>query len=450
MLLISIIIFILQNNFQILLKTRIELNPVWKRAEKAKFDTNLVKNEEKAKFPLDFSLLGWLKVTDNEPPLYLDKGNQNRSVSNQSSVTDRGEKIEKRLIVKSKEVLTLSLLSVKNQLFLGWNYLLQWRKIFLEHLEEAFSPRDASLVKGLLLGDASSVSQDLYHSFKVIGILHILSASAQNLNVLLSMFTLILRPWRRFLEKKYLLSLYLILLLVYSNFTQLPVSVLRATLSIFLAIMATQQFFFLPNSLHIFFLVAIFLLLINPFYLESLGFQLSFLATFGILYLNPRLTELFLPEQTATKRGWNILKKYLITSIILSFSAQFFLWPVFALNFSEVNFSSFISNIFILPLMDSLLLLLFVYALCSALSLCGATTLFDPLSQVLVTLIHHFIDIILYCINLLLKICQNFDLEITEKSFILPFFCCLYLLTFALFGRLKRQQLKKYQYRIIK
>ena len=256
-------------------------------------------------------------------------------------------------------------------------------------------------------------------------------------------FDQLLRPFKRFLENKVLIILYLAVLLVYIVFTKAPISIIRASLMLFLRLLAVKQMNLLVNTLYLFIVIAIFLLLIKPLLISSLSFQLSFLATFGILYLLPRLEE-------RINIGKNCLKKYLFSSILLSFSAQFFLWPIFIINFSEMNFSSFISNILILPLMDLLLAQIFLFSALLLLSQFLANFLFiQSLTTFAGYLIHNTIDIIIYCINILLNLPFISIFKINNIYSITFIFFTAYLFTFIFFYWQKIKHLKKYKYRII-
>ena len=67
------------------------------------------------------------------------------------------------------------------------------------------------------------------------------------------------------------------------------------------------------------------MLLVNPFYLLDLGFQLSFLATLGIILLADKLPKL-IAETTA---------------------AQIFVWPLLFIHFGQMNPFAILVNVLI-------------------------------------------------------------------------------------------------------
>jgi competence protein ComEC len=84
------------------------------------------------------------------------------------------------------------------------------------------------------------------------------------------------------------------------------------------------------------------MLLINPLLLRyDIGFQLSFLATMGIVYFSP-----FLENQTMKKYRalgiWEIL--------ILTLSAQVFVLPIILFNFKNLSLVSPLANLLVLPI----------------------------------------------------------------------------------------------------
>ena len=85
---------------------------------------------------------------------------------------------------------------------------------------------------------------------------------------------------------------------------------------------------------------AVILLLINPKLLrDDIGFQLSFLAVFGIAYLFPKLNK------WSDKIGITKCKK-IKNIFFITISAQIFIFPILMINFSQVSLISPISNLF--------------------------------------------------------------------------------------------------------
>jgi competence protein ComEC len=89
---------------------------------------------------------------------------------------------------------------------------------------------------------------------------------------------------------------------------------------------------------------AVILLLINPFYLQDIGFQFSFSAVFGILIGYSRLKE-FVPLDPK-----NPILKYMIDMLGVSLSAALFTAPVAMFYFNSLQLMSMFLNLLVIPL----------------------------------------------------------------------------------------------------
>src|SRR5690606_15168262 len=102
------------------------------------------------------------------------------------------------------------------------------------------------------------------------------------------------------------------------------------------------------------------LLLAQPLQLFTPGFQLSFLATFGLIYMMGTLHPLI-----AHIEGW---RRFLLDGLLTTGGAQLFVTPVLAYSFNQFSLVGLLSNLLAVPL--SLVLLV-----CGALSSFGLATL---------------------------------------------------------------------------
>ena len=98
---------------------------------------------------------------------------------------------------------------------------------------------------------------------------------------------------------------------------------------------------------------AVLILFFNPLLLRSdIGFQLSFLASIGIIYLNPivqnfyqksKLKKYFQPSAYSLKSIWDV--------VFMSLSAQVFTLPILIYNFGYVSLVVILTNILIIPVL---------------------------------------------------------------------------------------------------
>ena len=87
---------------------------------------------------------------------------------------------------------------------------------------------------------------------------------------------------------------------------------------------------------------AFFLLIINPFLIMEVGFQLSYLAVIGIIYLQPKIYNWLNPH------NWLLDKMWELTAV--SIAAQVATFPLGLLYFHQFPNYFFISNLIVIPL----------------------------------------------------------------------------------------------------
>lgn len=254
--------------------------------------------------------------------------------------------------IESTKVVVYSILSsLKGRFFALKNQALIMRENLALILEGNFPTREATLGKAFVFADLSGAPESIYHSFKVIGILHLVAASSANIYLILAFFKPLLALLEYLFGQKSLaygkltiVILYFILINGHFNLIDSSPSILRASLACILAILATMFLNLAVKSLNVLIIVGILCLLINPLFIQSLGFQLSFLASFIILFYWPYLK-----------------KKIAKSSIMLGVLVQVLLWPVLIFYFSDINLIAIPANIIIAPLVEFLTVLFFVF-----------------------------------------------------------------------------------------
>jgi ComEC/Rec2-related protein len=338
----------------------------------------------------------------------------------------------KRLLKATKELSISMLFSLKYRFFYFKNYLLFMREKLVWLLEGSFPTREATLGKAFVFAELSGAPETIYHSFKVIGILHLIAASSANIHLIL----LFLRPFLAFFEfwrGQKLLSL-LSLIIIYIYFSLInghfilidsSPSILRASLSCGLIILARSYFNLAVKRLNLLILVGVLCLFINPFYLQSLGFQLSFLATFVILFYWPY-----------------IQKKIAKSDFMLSLTVQFFLWPLLIFYFSNVNLIAIPANILISPLVESLTFIYFVFIASNTLN-------FSFLADFCSNLIYFVSNIFFKLLNFLEKMpAKSIDIN-QNKSLVIGSLILIQFLIIYLIWRDKNRYSRKNKYRVL-
>ena len=205
---------------------------------------------------------------------------------------------------------------------------------------------EKEVVKALLLGVKTNLSDDTKTDFRRAGISHVLAISGLHLNILLlyasAFIALIPRKSRRIAAPVLNILLALFMLFVTGG----SASVSRAAIMLIFANLA-NLLFRERDSLHALLLSALLLLVINPANAYSISFQLSFLATLGIVLFAGRLSQYL-------RRFIRI--RYLSDSVAITLCAQLFTLPVIVYVFNEFSVLTLFSNLLILPFLPVLII----------------------------------------------------------------------------------------------
>lgn len=189
----------------------------------------------------------------------------------------------------------------------------------------------AELLSGIMLGQNKNLPGRLKLALRDSSTLHIVVASGQNLSMVAGFFL----SFSGLIRRRTALSLGLAAAILYTIMTGMQVPILRAALMFGLASIA-QFFGRKSDGLRILIITAAAMLLINPAWLTNLSFQLSFLATFGVIVVAPVL-----------------LKRLKVVPVIgqdlaVTLAAQLMVTPVIVQNFHQLSLVSLVTNVMVL------------------------------------------------------------------------------------------------------
>jgi len=250
-------------------------------------------------------------------------------------------------------------LNIQNKVVAG---LLSFRRrienIFSRYLPEP----QASLLSGIVLGSRRQMPKNFRQNLHKTGTIHIVVASGYNISVVGGLLIYVIL---RFIKRQYALFLSVFGILVYTLMAGAEPPVVRA------AIMGSLTFLaqFLgreKDALRTLFFAGGVMLMINPLLLFDLGFQLSFLATAGILAFGGQ------PQKEADKgeNEFSVRKNMPknLFSRIFSFplvgndlrttlAAQLGVLPILLTNFGQISFLSPLINVLVLPVIPIIMIL---------------------------------------------------------------------------------------------
>lgn len=194
------------------------------------------------------------------------------------------------------------------------------------------------ILGGIVFGDdAVSPSKEIKQSFINSGLLHILAASGMNVAFIYTFFFWIFSRLRINFKLSVLLGM--ITVIVYSLMTGLGASVIRATFML-LFVLAGKLIDRDAHSISLLSFVGLLMLLYNPLFINDVGFQLSFIVTFGILLMAPVLI-----------RYENKILDYIVGAVSIPVIAQLWVIPIQIFYFNNISLYSVFANIMSMPIL---------------------------------------------------------------------------------------------------
>ena len=233
----------------------------------------------------------------------------------------------------------------------------------LQTIYRLFPDPEASLLAGILLGVDNGLPLDLQQAFKDTGTSHIIAISGFNIAIIAELF---LAFFGRAFGKRRGAFFAAIGIIFYTLLVGADAAVVRAAVMGVTALFA-RHFGRRQDGLNTLFAIAALMTIFNPYYLQDVGFQLSFAATFGIMLFAPKiprdLTKPF-PKNLyfflARGISHNFARKAakpLFEIILLTLAAQVTTLPIMAYHFNRLSLVSFIANPFILPAQPAVMIL---------------------------------------------------------------------------------------------
>lgn len=218
----------------------------------------------------------------------------------------------------------------------------QARLLFKESLFN-FIPKKSSrdIALALILGIKDDLDKDLKAAYSAAGAMHVLAVSGLHVGIIHMILSWSLGFLKRYqFGRGLFLTVSLISLWGYAFITGLSPSVLRAVIlfSVVLIGNNTLRFHNIYNSLAV---SAFLILLYNPFMLMEVGFQLSYTAVLGIVYLQPKIFGLLTVKNYLLNKIWTIT--------CVSLAAQMATFPIGLYYFHQFPTYFLVSNLIVIP-----------------------------------------------------------------------------------------------------
>jgi len=208
---------------------------------------------------------------------------------------------------------------------------------------------ETALLRGLLLGKGGELPTPVRRAFEDSGTVHILAVSGLHVGIIAGILWLLFGKIVK-MPKPLAVCLCILGLALYAGVVGGRPSVLRAAL-MFSIILFGSALKRPSNPMNSIGAAGATLLVIEPLWLFDIGFQLSFAATLGIIYLLPYFEE-WLPARHV-KSGF--LRKFVLGALAVSIAANIGTAPFVAFVFHRLQTISPLANIFVVPFVGSII-----------------------------------------------------------------------------------------------
>ncbi len=209
--------------------------------------------------------------------------------------------------------------------------------------------QEQAIAAALVLGVTEGIDTDLQNAYAASGAMHVLAVSGLHVGIIYAILLFLLRPLSRFAWSRWAVFIISIVCLwLFAFVTGLSPSVLRAV-TMFSFIALARPLGWRTNIYNTLAGSAFLLLLFNPYLIMSVGFQLSYLAVLGIVYLQRPIYNLWEIENWLGDWVWQIT--------CVSIAAQISTFALGMLYFHQFPVYFLVSNLFVIPLSTFVLVL---------------------------------------------------------------------------------------------
>ena len=232
-------------------------------------------------------------------------------------------------------------------------FLFNLKNRFVQSIKKILPEPVSSLASGLVVGAANNFPDDLNEDMKATGTTHIVVISGQNMEIVSKVFVELTKYWSRsltFCSGAAGLGLFSIL-------TGASASVVRAAIlaSLFLWARYVGRE---KNILNPLILTGTVMILFNPLIMRyDIGFQLSFMAMLGLIYVTPMFEKIF-----------SKMPKVICEPLAATLGAQVATMPILLYNFGRLSIIAPVTNVLILSVVPYAMTLSFIAGIAGIIS----------------------------------------------------------------------------------
>ncbi|NLY78058.1 MAG: DNA internalization-related competence protein ComEC/Rec2 [Tissierellia bacterium] len=195
-----------------------------------------------------------------------------------------------------------------------------------------------SIMKSILLGSYRYLEEEQVQTFRDLGLAHIIAVSGLHIGILTSLLIYLFAYMG--IKREVNIAISIALIWAYGYIIGFPVSVVRA--NIMYTVLFSSQLLKKPyDSINSLFFALLLLMFINPFWIFHVGFQLSYVATFSVVYFTPKISMIFGLPRTG-----------LFSSLASIVAAQIGILPLLAYYFNRLPMVGIVANLILVPLFN--------------------------------------------------------------------------------------------------
>ena len=228
----------------------------------------------------------------------------------------------------------INCISKSDSLYYG---LQKWRHKQMQRIEKDVDPDYQGLMNALLFGDRTLMEEDLLKAYQRLGIIHLLAVSGLHVGMIVSLlFYLFIRVG---ITRERTIEVLLCILPIYVVIAGGAPSVIRASIMSMVVLLCMRMKMKL-SPLNGIVIVYLGYLIYQPFALFQLGFQLSFLVSFGLIISS------------------HIIRKYTILGQLwaVTFLSQLLSFPIILFHMFEISWISLPLNMVFIPFITTIVL----------------------------------------------------------------------------------------------
>ncbi|MBW8361984.1 MAG: ComEC family competence protein [Kaistella sp.] len=246
------------------------------------------------------------------------------------------------------------------------------------------SPKTKEFTKGIILADRTEMDEQTVQDFSKSGLVHILAISGSHMAIIFWLILLLLKPVFPTKLRYFQIIIALVLIWAFAVFIDYGSSVVRSCIMIsvyYLYVLLQRK----PDLLHAMALSAFIILIFDSNQLFDVGFQLSYAAVFGILWLNQPILK-YLPKPK------NNFQNFLVNVPSISMAAQITTFPLVIFYFHQYSFISLPANLVVIPFSEIIIIfsLLMTVLLAFSFQFSGLNIIYEFFVSELLKIIHFF------------------------------------------------------------